>query len=553
MDNNRLITVTIDGCKEYRISPYTRVIDLLDSLNLEAKDQIVGALVNNHICDLNKPIGEDSNIKLLNKTSEAGIRIYRRSAAFILIKASRILFPKRQLIVKHSISNGLYCEFEDRDTSEYEIMALEERMREIVKANYPINRTVISKSEALEIFNRQGQNDKVTLLCQRDKELVHVFELDGFYEYFYGYMVPNTNMICHFRLIPYGRGLILQTPEIDSPNMLKPYKAQEKLASIFKEAREWADMLETPHVAALNERIMENNINDIIHINEALHEKKIALIADEICQDRNKRIILISGPSSSGKTTFAQRLLIQLRVNGRRPVAVSLDNYFVDRELTPKDADGNYDFEALEAIKLDLFNEHLNLLLNGEAVEVPLFSFQKGTTEPEGVLLKVPTGEPIIIEGIHALNDKLTFSIPVINKYRIHVSALTQLNIDYTNRIPTTDCRLLRRMIRDSRARGYDAINTLNRWPSVRRGEEKNIFPFQENADVMFNTSLVYELAVLKPYAEELLNAIGPENEEYGEARRLLKFLSYFKVVAPDEIPPNSILREFIGGSWFKH
>lgn len=553
MDTKQLIEVTINGYGQHQILPNTRVIDLLEQLGLRDDHNIVGAAVNNHICDLNKSIIEASNIKFLDKSTEAGIRIYRRSAAFVLIKASRILYPKRQLTVKHSISNGLYCEFEDRDTSEYEIMALEEKMREIVKANYPINRNAISKKDAIEIFDRQGQYDKVTLLSQREKDLVHVFELDGFYEYFYGYMVPNTNMVCHFRLFPYGRGLILQTPEIDSPNELGPYKAQEKLATIFKEAREWADMLETPHVAALNEKVIENSINDIIHINEALHEKKIALIADEICQDRDKRIILISGPSSSGKTTFAQRLLIQLRVNGRRPVAVSLDNYFVDRQLTPKDADGNYDFEALEAIKLDLFNEHLNLLLNGEEVEVPIFSFQKGTTEAEGVLLKVPTGEPIIIEGIHALNDKLTFSIPVINKYRIHVSALTQLNIDYTNRIPTTDCRLLRRMIRDSRTRGYDAINTLNRWPSVRRGEEKNIFPFQENADVMFNTSLVYELAVLKPFAEELLNAIGPENEEYGEARRLLKFLSYFKAVAADEIPPNSILREFVGGSWFKH
>ena len=553
MDKNQLVTVTINGAGEFKIPRNTRVADFLDSLKLEAKHPVVAVVINNHISDLNTSIREDSYMKLLDTSTEAGLRIYRRSATFILIKASRELFSDRQLIVKHSLSNGLYCEFKDVETNDGEVAAIEEKMREIVNAAQPINRIVVAKEEALKIFSRQGQEDKVTLLSHREKEQVHVFELEGFYEYFYGYMLPNTAMVDQFRLIPYSYGFILQTPEIDAPGSLKPYVKQEKLAGIFREAKEWADMLETPHVAALNEQIEKNNIDDIIRINEALHEKKIALIADAICHDRNKRLILISGPSSSGKTTFAQRLLIQLRVNGRRPVSISLDNYFVDRELTPKDEEGNYDFEALEAIKLDLFNDHLNRLLNGEEVEVPVFSFQKGTTEPEGILLKVPAGEPIIIEGIHALNDKLTFSIPVINKYRIYVSALTQLNVDYTNRIPTTDCRLLRRMIRDSRTRGYDALNTISRWPSVRRGEEKNIFPFQENADVMFNTSLVYELAVLKPYAEKLLKGIGPENEEYAEARRLLKFLSYFKPVSPDGIPPNSILREFVGGSWFKH
>ncbi|NLB88048.1 MAG: nucleoside kinase [Syntrophomonadaceae bacterium] len=552
MNDNKLITVQING-EKYEITSGTKVVDLLDTLKLETQYPIVAVMINNNLSDLNTAIQTDAEIKLIDLTSEAGLRVYRRSATFILIKAARELYPNRQLIVKHSLSNGLYCEFMDEETNEEEIKLIEKQMQEIINQNKPLNRLYLSKEEAIEIFKKQGQTDKVDLLSTRDKSHIHVYELDGFYEYFYGYMLPYTGMVDKFRLISYSHGLILQTPEIDQPTSLKPYKNQPKLAGIFREAKEWADMLETPHAAALNQAIERNNIDDIIRINEALHEKKIALIADDICHNPNKRLILISGPSSSGKTTFAQRLLIQLRVNGRRPVSISLDNYFIDRELTPRDENGDYDFEALEAIKLDLFNDHLTRLLKGEEVEVPIYNFQKGTSEPKGILMKVPVGEPIIIEGIHALNDKLTYSIPTDNKYLIYVSALTQLNIDYTNRIPTTDCRLLRRMIRDSRTRGYDALSTIKRWPSVRRGEEKNIFPFQENADVMFNTSLVYELAVLRPYAEKLLLEIGPENEEYAEARRLLKFLSYFEPISADGVPPNSILREFVGGSWFKH
>ena len=365
-------------------------------------------------------------------------------------------------------------------------------------------------------------------------------------------MVPSTGMIDNFTLLHYPPGIILQTPEVDRPQEIKPYIEQKKLAAVFREAKDWADMLETPHVAALNDLIASDRIDDLIRVNEALHEKKIASIADMICHDRQKRLVLISGPSSSGKTTFAQRLLIQLRVNGRRPVSISLDNYFIDRDLTPLDEHGELDFESLYALKLELFNDHLQKLIAGEEVMTPVYSFQKGCCEDQGLLIRVPAGEPIIIEGIHALNEELTPKIPHEQKFRVYVSALTQLNIDYTNRIPTTDSRLLRRMIRDSRTRGYGALQTIRRWPSVRAGEEKNIFPFQEHADVMFNTSLVYELSVLKTFAEPLLQEIAAENPEYLEAQRLLKFLSYFRPTSGDTIPPNSILREFIGGSWFK-
>ncbi|HZK42687.1 MAG TPA: nucleoside kinase [Syntrophomonadaceae bacterium] len=553
MTTNKLIKVKIYNFGEYEVFSGTTVIDLLESLQLDLKYTVVAVSIDNNITHLNTVMDKDMEIKLIDTSSAAGFRNYGRSATFILMKATRDLFPNRQVIVKHSLSNGLYCEFYDVDTNAEEVGQLEKKMHEIVSMDIPIKKLIMPKEEAVNIFKRQKEYDKVDLLAHIDKKEIHVYELDGFYEYFHGNMVPKTSMVKKFRLISYSHGLILQIPQIEDPSILKPYIEQKKLAGIFREAKEWADMLETPHVAALNGMIEQEKINEIIQVNEALHEKKIALIADEICHDSNKRIILISGPSSSGKTTFAQRLLIQLRVNGRRPVSISLDNYFVDRPLTPKDEDGNLDFEALEAIKLDLFNDHLTKLLKGEEVEVPVFNFIEGRAEPNGALIKVPVGEPIILEGIHALNDKLTYRIPTINKYNIYVSALTQLNIDYTNRIPTTDCRLLRRMVRDNRTRGIDAISTINRWASVRRGEEKNIFPFQENADVMFNTSLVYELAIIKPLAEQLLRAIGPGSEEYAEARRLLKFLSYFKPIEADGIPPNSILREFIGGSCFKH
>ncbi len=549
------IMVSIEGYGGYQATSGIKAIDLLNSLDLDTRYPVTAITINNHLSGLETPIIEDANIKLLDMTTESGSRVYRRTATFILIKASQKIFPNRRLIIKHALSNGLYCEFDNidiADNSDY-LELIDREMARIIQANQPINRLVMPREEATNIFKKQNLDDKVDLLSLRDKENVHLYEIDGFYEYFYGYLAPHTGIINNYRLIPYDTGLILQTPSITDPEFNQPYKKQPKLADIFREAKAWADMLETPHVAALAKKIDNGNLNEIIQINEALHEKKIAMIADEICADREKRLILISGPSSSGKTTFAQRLLIQLKVNGRNPVSVSLDNYFVDREQTPLDGEGNYNFEALEALKLDLFNEDLIRLLKGEEVETPIFNFRTGTTELEGNLCKVPEGEPIIIEGIHALNDKLTYSIPAKNKYRIYVSALTQLNVDYSNRIPTTDCRLLRRMIRDSRTRGYSAINTLNRWPSVRRGEEKNIFPFQENADVMFNTSLVYELAILKPMAEKLLNEIGDQCEEYAEAQRLLKFLSYFREAPAEGVPPNSILREFIGGSWFKH
>ncbi|QGT99714.1 Uridine kinase, type 2 [Candidatus Syntrophocurvum alkaliphilum] len=513
----------------------------------------VAGLIEKSLVDLNYRFEKPCTVELIDITSEMGLRVYRWTAAFLLLKASNDLYPHKKLIVRHSLSNGLYCEFEDEEISKDVIENLKNKITDLIAKDIPINRKLINKKEAIKIFEQQEQLDKVRLLNFRDKVNVHVYELDGFYEYSYGFMLPSTGMVDKFKLLQYKPGLILQTPEKDDPTTIKDYIEQPKLANIFNESKSWAKMLNTPHVAALNDIIENSDIGDIIRVNEALHEKKIASFADMICNDSNIRLVLISGPSSSGKTTLAQRLLVQLRVNGRRPVSISLDNYFVDRELTPKDENGDYDFEALEALKLDLFNEHLIKLIKGEEVEIPIYNFKTGKAEPYGVPLSVPEGEPIIIEGIHALNERLTKSIFKDKKFKIYISALTQLNLDTTNRIPTTDCRLIRRMVRDSRTRGYSALGTISRWPSVRRGEDKNIFPFQEQADVIFNSSLVYELSALKIQAENLLKNIDNSKPEYTEAQRLLKFLSYFRPIETDDIPNNSILREFIGGSCFKH
>lgn len=547
------VQINIKGLGDYVVDLNSTASELINNIKQQLPYRVVAISVNNNLKDLNYVFTEPCRVELLDLSTEIGFRIYRRGVTFLLLKACRELYPETQLLVKHSLSNGLYCELLDKVLDDTEAARIQKRMRELAVLDLPIKKMLIPRAQAAFIYEKQGMMDKIKLLEFREKEVVHMYELDGYYEYFYGHMVPNSGMLDNFRLINYPPGLILQTPERSSPNAIQPYIDQSKLFSVYSEAKEWVEMMGTPHVAALNDIIENQDIIDLIRINEALHEKKIASIADMICQNTEVRLILIAGPSSSGKTTFAQRLMIQLRVNGLKPVMVSMDNYFVDRNETPRDENGEYDFEALEALKLDLFNEDLGKLIKGEKVQVPIFNFKKGRCEDYGVPVKIPTREPIIVEGIHGLNDQLTWSIPPEQKFKIYISALTQLNIDFSNRIPTTDCRLLRRIIRDARTRGHGTRETLNRWPSVRRGEMKNIFPFQENADVMFNSSLVYELAVIKKYAEPLLMDIGPGEAEYIEAKRLSKFLTYFRDAPTEPIPPNSILREFIGGSWFHY
>lgn len=545
------VEIDVKGKGNYTLLQGTTLEEFVDSLDNKPALPVVGAIINNQLVDLYHTLDNSCSIELVDISSEVGLRVYRRTVVFMLIKACRDLFPERKLIIKHTLSNGLYCEFLDLDSQEADLIRLEAYMHELVRRDLSIHKFVLPREEAWEIFRRQGQDDKVKLMEYRDRELVHVHELDGFYEYFYDYMLPSTGMVATFRLLHYPPGFIVQTPEVQNPLQLAEYQPRPKLGQMYHEARAWGQMLDTPHAAALNERIIHGDIADLIRVNEALHEKKIARIADQICENPAVRLILIAGPSSSGKTTFAQRLLIQLRVNGRRPVTLSLDNYFQDRACTPKDENGEYDFEALEALKLEQLNRDLQALIRGETVEVPVYNFKQGCCELRGVPTRVPQEEPIIIEGIHALNPVLTGSILEDQKYRIYISALTQLSIDFTNRIPTTDTRILRRIVRDHRTRGYSALDTIKRWPSVRRGEDRNIFPYQENADVMFNSSLLYELAVVRLFAEPLLSEIGPQEAEHVEATRLLKFLSYFRPVGLDHVPANSILREFLGGSCF--
>lgn len=547
------IDINIKGSGKVSLASGSTGRDLLGILKGRLPYQVVALAVDNQLKDIDYIFNEPCKVELIDLSSEMGFRIYRNSAVFLLIKACRELFPETQLLVKHSLSNGLYCELADKVLNDNELASIQKRMRELAVLDLPINKIRVKGEEAAFLFEKQGMMDKVKLLGFLEQPFVHIYELDGFYEYFYGYMLPNTGMIWQFRLVNYPPGLVLQTPERSEPNAIEPYIRQNKLFNIYSEAKEWANMMDTPHVAALNDIIENGDIIDLIRINEALHEKKIASIADMICQNKEIKLVLIAGPSSSGKTTFAQRLMIQLRVNGRQPVAISLDNYFIDRKHTPRDEDGNLNFEALEALKLDLFNTQLNQLINSEEVEVPIYNFKSGCSEARGIKMKVPPQGLIIIEGIHGLNGELTRCIPAEHKFKVYISALTQINIDYSNRIPTTDCRLLRRIIRDARTRGHGTRETLKNWGSVRCGEQHNIFPFQENADVMFNSSLVYELPILKKYARPLLEDIKPDEPEYIEAKRLWRFLSFFREASSDNVPPNSILREFIGGSWFQY
>ncbi|MDR3565449.1 MAG: nucleoside kinase [Negativicutes bacterium] len=514
---------------------------------------IVAAKVNHEIKDLQVQLTADCALEFLDLSSAEGMMIYQRSLVFVMITAAHELFPGRELTVEHSLSKGLYCELHlDQDLTPGDVAKLEERMRGIALEDRPFVRKKMPKAQAIELFKTAGQEAKVNLLKQLTLEQVSLYYCGDVYDYFYGTLVPSTGFLKVFELKFYAPGFILRSPEKERPDALPEYAEQPKLAKIFFEAEQWGKILRCGYVGKLNEYVKKKQIAEIIRVAEALHEKKLAQIADFIFEHRKEvRVILIAGPSSSGKTTFAQRLGVQLRVNGVRPVPISLDDYFVDRSHTPRDEKGDYDFEAIEALDLDLFNEHLLRLLKGESVKIPTYNFMSGQREYRGRRIQLEADQPLIIEGIHGLNERLTKAVPRDHKVKIYVSALTQLSIDNHNRIPTTDTRLIRRIVRDSQFRAHDALSTLQIWPSVRRGEERNIFPYQEDADVMFNSALIYELGVLKTCAQPLLEQVSPESPRYAEARRLLNFLSYFLTIPDEDIPPNSILREFVGKSCF--
>lgn len=514
---------------------------------------IVAAIVNNKLKDLTHRPQESSVVHFLDLNTKEGARIYQRSLTFLLIYAVQQLFPEAQVTVEHSLGKGLYCEVKKTPAlTADDVTAIEEKMRETVAADLPIEKKKIPLQEALQIFAAEKFDDKVRLYKRWRQDELTVFSLGNLTDSLHGYMVPRTGILQRFSLRYHQPGLVLRFPTEEDPFTIPPYIEQHKLFEIFRETEKWTEILGVSTVGMLNDLIEEGQGPEIIRIAEALHEKKIAQIADLITSRKDEiRIILIAGPSSSGKTTFAQRLRIQLLVNGIRPFPISLDDYFVDREKTPVDESNNPDFEHIEAIDLPLFNEHLMRLINGETVEIPTFNFHTGKREYRGHTLTLQPGQPLIIEGIHALNEKLTEAIPRRQKYKIYISALTALNVDRHTRIHTTDTRLLRRIIRDHQFRSHTALETIRLWPSVRRGEERNIFRFQEEADIMFNSSLVYELAVLKDYAIPLLQKIPQSEPEYLDAQRLLLFLSSFVSLDAAEVPSNSILREFIGESCF--
>ncbi|MEW6180159.1 MAG: nucleoside kinase [Chloroflexota bacterium] len=512
---------------------------------------IVGAIVNDELRELTYPITMESRVVPLTMASADGARIYRRSLTFLLEAAFEEIFPDGILTVDHSVtSGGYFCQVGGRPPlTDKELTALENRMRDLVAQNLPFERLIVPLQEAIQYFESKGYHDKVRLLRYRNRDKLVLYQMGSHRDYHHGYMVPSTGYLRWFGLKAMDDGFILQYPRRHAPTEIQPLPDFSILLKTFKQYGAWLAHLGIDSVGALNDGIAENRIREIILVSEALHEQKIAEIAREIVRRARKtRIILIAGPSSSGKTTFAKRLSVQLLANGLSPFALEMDNYFVDREFTPRDENGDFDFEALEALDIRRMEDDLQRLIKGEEVQLPRFDFRAGKSQP-GERVKLEKDQLIILEGIHGLNPRLLPNVPVEQTFRIYVSCLTQLNLDRHNRISTTDTRLLRRIVRDARERGYSAQDTIGRWESVRRGEKRHIFPYQENADEIFNSALVYELSALKPLAEPLLRQVPHGTPEFIEAKRLLAFIEWFLPLNLDLIPDNSILREFVGGS----
>lgn len=511
----------------------------------------MACLVNGQLRELTYHADRDLNVQVLTLADSDGMRVYRRSLALLLVTAAYQLFPQVRIAVEYGLNfGGLYCEVQGRPAfSEDELKQIETRMIELVKADLPICKQRISITEAAELFTAQGAADKLSLLKARRKPYLTIYTINSYKDYMHGYMVPSTGYLRQFALAPYSDGFVLRYPRSNSPTELQPAVEYPKLVSVFNEYGDWMSKLGIRDVGALNEAVVGGRLMETILVSEALHEQRISQVATLLASLHPRvRLVLISGPSSSGKTTFSKRLAIQLLAHGLKPLALGLDDFIVDRENTPLDEDGDYDYESIKALDLELFNEALLGLMAGKQVTLPHYNFLTGTRE-SGETISISNEHIIIVEGIHGLNPALVPHIPPRNVFRIYVSALTQLNLDRHNRIATTDSRLLRRIIRDARHRGYTARDTILRWPKVRRGEHTWIFPYQENADVMFNSALVYELSVIRPMAEPLLLQIEPGKPEHVEAKRLLSFLQWFEPASPESVPDNSLLREFIGGS----
>lgn len=546
--------VTVGGeLKQYNEG--TSYTEIAKDFQNQYDSPIVLVLKNGKLTELFKKVTSDCRIEFLTTKTSPGIEAYRRSATLIMLKAFYDVVGNKninKISVQYSLSKGYYCTLNSKVKLNQELLdKVKIRMNEIVAENAQINKRTIGTTSAIDLFNRHRMYDKEKLFKYRRASKVNIYSLKGFEDYFYGYMVPNTGYVKYFDLFLYDEGFVLQLPTKENPNVVPEFKPQKKLFSVLKESEKWSETLKIDTVGALNEQISQGNIKDIILVAEALQEKKIAEIATMIAESKDKKFIMIAGPSSSGKTSFSHRLSIQLKANGLNPHPIGVDDYFVNRDITPRDENGNYNFEVLEALDVDQFNKDMLELLDGKTVKMPTYNFITGKREYKGNTLTLGKDDILVIEGIHGLNDKLSYALPKNSKFKIYISALTQLNIDEHNRIPTTDGRLIRRMVRDARTRGISAEETIARWQSVRNGEESYIFPFQEEADVMFNSALIYELSVLKQFAEPLLFGIPSTSPEYVEAKRLLKFLDYFLGVNTEDIPKNSLVREFAGGSCF--
>ena len=538
----------------YEVKEGTTLSDLAKQVQLPQEPIILLAYMDGKLRELFTPMTKDCHVRFVTLKEQAGYMAYKRTATLMFLKACEDLLgtgATTKIALDYSIGNSIFCDFlEDRVIDEAFARSIQKRMEELAKANLPITKRSLDTDQAAKYFDRIGFKGKKELFQFRRESKMNIYSLDGYDNYFYGYMAPSTGYISAFLVSAYQHGVVLQIPKRKQTEEIVPFTPQPKLFHVMQRSREWTKTMGVDTVGALNDEITHGNINHLILLQEGLQEKLLADIADEIVS-KNKRIILIAGPSSSGKTTFSHRLSIQLQIAGLTPHPVSMDDYFLDRELSPRDENGNYNFETIASLDVDLLTKHINQLLDGEEIDVPSYNFITGKREYHGHKLKIGEKDVLVMEGIHGLNGTLTNEIPEDAKYRIYVSALNQINLDEHNRIPSSDGRLLRRIVRDAMTRGNDARETISRWDSVRKGEEDNIFPYQEEADVMFNSAQIYEIAVLKQYAEPLLFAVPRDCPEYQEAKRLLKFLEYFLNIPSEAIPKTSLLREFIGGSCF--
>ena len=540
--------------KTINVSIGSTLSEIFGEFNLEMPFGPVNAKVNNKVEGLNYRVYHSKDVEYLDLTSPSGHRAYTRSLFFVLCKAVRELYPHGHVIIDIPVSNGYFCNMcIGHEVTDVDVTRIRERMQQIIDAHLPIKRHEVPTDDAITLFREHGASTKAKLLENVGRLYTTYYEIDGYVDYFYGSMLTNTSQITLYGIEKYYDGLLLRIPDLNDPTKLGELVRQDKMFEIFQEHHRWQTILGMNTVGDLNEGILKGHTADLINVSEALQEKKIAHIAEEIASRKGVKMVLIAGPSSSGKTTTCKRLSIQLLTNGIKPIGISLDDYFLDRDKTPKDDTGDYDFESLYALDIPLLNSQMKALFAGEEVELPKYNFQAGKSEKSGRKLRLEPNEVLVVEGIHALNPELTSKIPEEQKFRVYASALTTILLDSHNYIPTTDNRLLRRIIRDFKYRGVSAQETIRRWPSVRAGENKWIFPYQENADMMINTAMLFELAVIKTQAEPLLEQVPENVPEYSEAYRLLKFLKYIKPIPDRQLPPTSLLREFLGGSSFHY